>query len=96
MGIYIIAKIVVKQAALDAIKPIFKELVNKSQGEQGCIQYDLHQSLTEQNVFFMYECWKDEAAIQQHNNSAHFQQFKQHAGEYVENLEISTLEKLAL
>ena len=48
-----------------------KELIEKSRAEEGCISYTLNESLDGKYLTFIEE-WKDEKAIEIHNNSEHF------------------------
>lgn len=70
--IIIVAKSVVKEGKLEEYKMLARELVEKSQKEEGCISYNLHQDIDNENVLAMIEEWKDKEAIELHNNSAHF------------------------
>lgn len=41
-------------------------LVEHSRAEEGCINYDVHQSDDDPTVFVMYENWADRAALDLH------------------------------
>ncbi|MEM5010399.1 putative quinol monooxygenase [Niallia taxi] len=74
-------------------------LVKASREEEGNISYQLVKSVEEENTFIMIEGWKDQAAIEQHNASSHFQGFVSKAGEYLAaplEAEVFQAEKLAL
>ena len=49
-----------------------KELVKKSEKEDGCIAYDFFESTTRKNVLMFCETWKDEATLAAHEKSEHF------------------------
>ncbi|MDM5299936.1 putative quinol monooxygenase [Bacillus pumilus] len=51
------------------------ELIKASQAEEGNISYKLLKDTEKENAYLMVEVWKDEAAVQRHNASAHFQAF---------------------
>ena len=66
------------------VKPEFRQefldyvnngLIAKSRAEAGNIQYDLHRSMENENLFVMIENWSGSAAIEEHNASDHFQAF---------------------
>lgn len=40
--------------------------------EEGCLHYELSRSADEDNVFHIYEVYRDEAALDAHRRSAHF------------------------
>lgn len=70
--ISIVAKFNVQVDKKDEFLALAKELVVKSNQEEGCIAYEINQNLEDSSVFAMLEQWKDEAAIDAHNNSDHF------------------------
>ena len=41
--------------------------------EPGCLQYDLHVSVTDPGSFAMYERWQDQAALDAHMKTPHVQ-----------------------
>lgn len=43
-----------------------KALLDLSRAEEGCINYDLHQSDDDPTVFVMYENWVDRSALDTH------------------------------
>jgi quinol monooxygenase YgiN len=49
------------------------EVAKKSVAEEGNLFYKVHQSNTEPNTLILFEGYKDEAAVAEHRNSAHFQ-----------------------
>lgn len=52
-----------------------KELISETRKEEGCLAYNLYESLEERNAFIMVELWKDQAAINNHNQSFLLQSF---------------------
>ena len=44
-----------------------------SRAEPGCITFDVSRSVEDENVFVLYEEWQDQAALDFHYNTAHFQ-----------------------
>ncbi|QQE13415.1 antibiotic biosynthesis monooxygenase [Planctomycetota bacterium] len=56
------------QAALDSD---IRELVAVSKLDPGCLQYDLHQSIEDKNVYFLYETWVSEESLADHMDAAH-------------------------
>lgn len=49
-------------------------LIAKSQAEPGNISYDLYEDVGDENVLTFIEVWQDQAAIDIHNASEHFNQ----------------------
>jgi (4S)-4-hydroxy-5-phosphonooxypentane-2,3-dione isomerase len=56
-----------------SIAELFLKLQEASRKEPGCIMYVVHQHLKDQRRFLVYEQYKDEAALEFHRNSPHFQ-----------------------
>ncbi|HMK30110.1 MAG TPA: putative quinol monooxygenase [Terriglobales bacterium] len=54
---------------------IFQRLQADSRREPGCRMYVVHQHTTEPRRFFLYEQYDDEAALQAHRSSPHFQEY---------------------
>ena len=70
--IKIVAKNYVKPECSEAFRETAKELIEKSCAEEGNIFYTLNVSKKDPNTFVFIEAWKDQAAIDFHNNSEHF------------------------
>jgi len=69
------ANITIKPDKVEAFLVEAEGLVSASQAEPGCIRYTLMRDLHQAHLFTMVEEWKDEQAVQEHNQSAHFQKF---------------------
>ena len=54
---------------------VFDKLSAESRKEPGCLMYQVHKHKTDPRRFFIYEQYKDEAALQTHRESAHFQEY---------------------
>ena len=66
----------VAKAGHDADVPaIFAKLTEESRKEAGCLQYQVHRHKTEPRRFFIYEQYKDDAALEAHRASTHFLQY---------------------
>ncbi|MDO4878992.1 MAG: putative quinol monooxygenase [Neisseria sp.] len=74
-SIKITAIITAKPAHRAELSDVFAALVGESRKEGGNLRYDLHQDLQNENRFVFFEIWKDQAAVDSHNASAHFQNF---------------------
>ena len=71
--IKIVAKMRVQEGKVEEFKATARELVAKSRAEEGNVFYTLNQSTREPNTLAFIECWKDQAAIEFHNATPHFQ-----------------------
>ena len=70
--IKIVAKMVVREDAIGQFHELAKELVEKSRAEEGNISYSLNQSTADRKLHAFIEIWKDQAAIDAHNQTEHF------------------------
>src|ERR1700738_118067 len=54
---------------------LFTKLTAESRKEPGCSRYQVHRHRTEPRRFFIYEQYKDDAALEAHRAAPHFLQF---------------------
>jgi quinol monooxygenase YgiN len=57
------------------VATIFGKLTEESRKEPGCAMYVVHRHRTEPRRFFIYEQYKDDAALEAHRAAPHFLQF---------------------
>ena len=96
MSIKIVATLAVKPAHRAELLAVFRDLVAKSRAEAGNLRYDLHQDLNDENRFVFFENWRDRAAVDSHNASAHFQNFLKAIDGKTDALEIVLMEELSV
>lgn len=65
----LVATIKAKPGASDTLRAAFLNLELHSRTEQGCIKYDLHQSLENEDIFLFYEIWTGEDTLALHASS---------------------------
>jgi len=53
---------------------IFEKLTAESRKEPGCLMYQAHKHKTDPRRFFIYEQYKDDAALEAHRATPHFLQ----------------------
>ncbi len=70
--ITVIAKNYVKEGSAEEFKKLAASLIELSQKEEGCIEYNLHQEVSNPNILTFIEQWKDEKAIEFHKNTKHY------------------------
>ena len=58
--------------------------IEATRKEDGCLSYQLYESTEQVNVFVMVENWRDEQAIEGHNQSPLLQQLFKNMPEYAE------------
>lgn len=57
------------------VAEIFSRLQDASRNEPGCLMYVVHRHRSDARRFFIYEQYRDEAALQAHRDSQHFKQY---------------------
>ena len=68
----IFIKFQIKEGHVEEYLDSKRELVQKSQAEEGCISYTLNAVKDQPNVVALLEIWEDEAALERHKNTEHF------------------------
>ena len=66
MKISVIAKIQAKAGHEAEVRGAFSALVTPSRSEPGCILYTLYEDKHAEGIFFTYEEWESELALQTH------------------------------
>ncbi len=56
------------------VAAIFEKLSTESRKEPGCLMYQVHKHKTDPRRFFVYEQYKDDAALEAHRVAPHFLQ----------------------
>ena len=69
--IYLIATLTIKPGSMDAIYEAVMPCIEATREETGCISYDLHRSITNENKLVFVECWQDRAALDAHFKEPH-------------------------
>jgi len=57
------------------VAAVFEKLTTESRKEPGCVIYQVHKHKTEPRRFFIYEQYKDDAALEAHRTTQHFLQY---------------------
>ena len=73
--IVLIARLKVKADKVEETKTAALAIVEASRAEEGCINYDIHQSIEDGTLFFWHETWKSKAAIDEHFATPFFGEF---------------------
>ncbi len=58
---------------VEIVLPLYKELVERTRDEVGCISYELHRDIKNMGHFIFIEEWVDRTALDSHVESEHFQ-----------------------
>lgn len=75
--IVLVARLKVKPDKIEEAKAAALAIVEPSRKEEGCINYDVHQSIEDPTVFVWHETWADKAAIDEHFDKTYFIEFAQ-------------------
>jgi quinol monooxygenase YgiN len=59
----------------EEVAKLFQKLEAESRTEPGCMMYVVHRHQSDNLRFFIYEQYQDDAALEAHRNSPHFQQY---------------------
>jgi quinol monooxygenase YgiN len=71
----VFALIKAKPGMEETVQQELLALVGPTRSEEGCITYDLHQSLDSKEQFRFYENWTSKELLDRHLQSAHVQRF---------------------
>jgi len=99
----VIAYIFAKRGEEQRVRTALLELVDETRKENGCINYDLHESEDNPAHFVMYENWRSTADLEEHARSAHLRDFGGNMSPFLERPSeitkwkmVSDLESVAL
>lgn len=90
----IVAVITVKPENKEEVLTALREVVNATRKEEGNISYDLHQNIANPLEFTILEVWKSQDAIDLHNGSTHFDEFKKAIDGKIEGLKVDVIKKI--
>lgn len=80
-NIVLIARLKVKADKIEELKTAALAIVADSRNEIGNINYDIHQSIEDETIFFWHETWINKAALDEHFATPFFQEFFAIVGE---------------
>jgi quinol monooxygenase YgiN len=75
MKIYLTAIIETQPEFLAEVKSVLENMVVETRKESACLQYDLHQSIENENTFIFYEIWANQSGLDEHNKQPYIQEF---------------------
>ena len=73
--IVLIARLKVKVDKIEELKSAALKIVADSRAEDGNVNYDIHQSVEDETLFFWHETWANKAALDEHFATPFFQEF---------------------
>lgn len=90
----IVATIVIKEAHKAELLKAFHAVVDETRKEKGNISYTLHQDAKNPLKFVILEVWQSEEAIDLHNASTHFDEFKKAIDGKIDSLSIDIIKEI--
>ncbi len=95
----VIAHMKAKPGKEDELRETLKSLVEPTSREEGFVNYDMHESIQEPGLFYFYENWESEDALDKHIAAPHLVAFAGRLDELLEGgssgLTISRLRRVA-
>ena len=79
-SVKVVAKIIARADAAEAMKAIVLTLTDRSRKEAGCISYEALQDQAAPERFVLVEEWSSTAALYAHNRTPHFHEAVSAAG----------------
>jgi quinol monooxygenase YgiN len=73
--VVLVARLKVKEEGVETIKATALALVGPSRAEEGCINYDIHQSIEDETVFVWHETWANKTVLDEHFQKPYFTDF---------------------
>lgn len=70
--IKVVAKNFAQEDKINKILELYKELVELTRKEEGCIKYELYQDEKDATILTMIEEWESRQALDKHLKSEHF------------------------
>jgi quinol monooxygenase YgiN len=74
-SIVVIARVKAKSGKKEELKKELLKLIEPSRKDDGCINYDLHNSEDEPGQFMFHETWRDKEALTKHLATPHLRKF---------------------
>lgn len=65
-NLYLTARLKVKADKVEELKQAALAIVEDSRAEEGCISYNVHQSIEDETVFVWRESWKSKTDLDEH------------------------------
>lgn len=91
----VVAKLVVREDAVETVKAELLKLVAPTRQEAGCLEYRLHQDNDDPKVFIFYENWQSMASLERHIASNHYQEYVAAVGGMIEEKSVRKMTCIA-
>ena len=74
--IVVTGRVVVKDGALERLRPAMEAMIAASRAEAGCIDYSYGADLADPNAFLVLEKWESRAALDAHFETPHLKAWR--------------------
>ncbi len=92
----VVAEIIAKPGQEQRLREELMRLIEPTRAEEGCLQYDLHESTERPGHFLFYETWTSLAALDRHLATPHLERLSALLPELAEGeARIDTFQKIA-
>ena len=81
--IYVIAELRIRTEMADKAFAAARKMVAATLKEDGCISYDMHQSVTDPSRLVVVERWSSRATLSRHLETPHFKGWRTAAAEFI-------------
>ena len=71
----VVARLVAKADTVDPVKRELLKLITPTRMEAGCLEYRLHQDMTNPSLFIFYENWESRDCLERHLTSCHYKNY---------------------
>ena len=88
MALVLVVHMKIKPDCVDKVMPLLLENARCArQDEPGCLQFDVLGDPSDRTRYMLYEVYKDEAAFEAHQQSAHFKRYMEQGVPLLESRE---------
>lgn len=78
--IIVVATLTIKPGSLEALRPHAEACIAATRQEQGCLQYDLHVSVTDPQTLVFVEKWERREDLTAHSKQPHLAVWREASG----------------
>ena len=78
----VIASLFIKNEHIDTVKPLFREMLEATQKEKGCIEYRLFEKEGEPGFYVFVEEWESSEDLKNHSQSEHYKRIVPQVGSF--------------
>ena len=88
----VIVEFSVRQEHLNEFLELMKSQAHNTIKEEGCIRFDICQSIVEKELIFLYEIYKDESAFREHLKQNYFWEFSEKTVPWIKVKKVTELQ----